>query len=391
MTAQDAATLNAPDQHVEGPGYQPRQLVLLGAGPAHLEVLASLATRPLIGVRITLVMAHPRQTHPAMLPGFVAGHYALEDCAIPLEPLVRRGGVRWLQRSAKALDADQKVVTMDDGSTLAYDWLSINTDSIQSREQAELTIPGARTHGLFVRPYEAFGALWPRVVEMGVAKALRIAVIGAGATGLELACAIRHRLPNSAVTLVTGPLPLGAEYSEPVQQRVHAVLKKRGITVLQDVVTAIEADEVRLGCGASLACDVPLLANGVQAPPWLARSGLALDAEGFVAVNPYQQSTSHSNVFAAGEVCTREDHPLPRNAVYAAQDSVALQHNLAATIAGLALKEHRPPERALHLLTCGGRTAIGTWGKYVIQGHWVWWLKNWIDLRFVAKYRSGKP
>ena len=45
------------------------------------------------------------------------------------------------------------------------------------------------------------------------------------------------------------------------------------------------------------------------------------------------------------------DRPLPRNGVYAARAGVALQNNLAAATAGLALKAHTPPERTLHLLT----------------------------------------
>jgi hypothetical protein len=204
MNVKDARAHTEPDHHAEGPGFQPRELVLLGAGHAHVNVLAALAAHPLIGVRIILVAPHPRQMYSGMVPGFVAGHYPLEDCVIPLEPLVRRSGVRWLQRSVKALDAKNNTVQLDDGSTLRYDWLSVNTGSVQNREHMDAAIPGARTHGLFVRPIEAFSALWPRVVEMGTERALRIAVIGAGAAGVELAMAIRHRFPQSAVTLVTG-------------------------------------------------------------------------------------------------------------------------------------------------------------------------------------------
>ena len=162
-------------------GYQPRQLVLLGAGHGHVQVLTTLADHPLVGARITLVAPHPRQLYSGMVPGFVAGHYTLEDCVIPLEPLVRRAGIRWLHRSVKALDAESRNVLLDDGSTLQYDWLSVNTGPVQNRSLIERDLPGAREHGLFVRPIETFGALWPKVAEMGQQKALRIAVIGAGA------------------------------------------------------------------------------------------------------------------------------------------------------------------------------------------------------------------
>lgn len=392
MTAQDASPSTyppEPEQPTEGPGYQPRTLVLLGAGHAHVQVLATLADHPLIGVNIVLVAPYPRQMYSGLVPGFVAGHYTLDDGAIPLEPLVRRAGVRWLQRSVKGLDAQQQTVQLDDGSTLHYDWLSVNTGPTQNRELLDRSIPGVREHGLFVRPIEAFSALWPKVSAMGDARPLRIAVIGAGAGGIELAFAVRHRLPSAAVTLVSGATPPGANYPAKVQEGLLAALRKRRITVLQDTAIGITASEVRLACGASLACDVPLIATGAQPPLWLANSGLALDAQGFLAVDACQRSTSHDQVFAAGDVCTRMDQPLARSGVYAVRAGPALARNLAAATSGQPLKPHLPPKATLNLLSCGDRYAIATWGHFSAQGRWVWWLKNWIDRRFVARYRKN--
>ena len=380
------------DEHTpptDSHGYQPRQLVLLGAGHAHVQVLAYLAEHPLVGARITLVAPHPRQLYSGMVPGFVAGHYALDDCVIPLEPLVRRAGIRWLHRSVRALDAPTCTIDLDDGSALHYDWLSVNTGPVQNRALIEQTMPGAREHGLFVRPIEAFGALWPKVVELGLQKPLRIAVIGAGAAGIELAMAVRQRLPNAAITLLTGPVAVAANYPPKVQHRVLAALKQRNITVLQDVALSLNGTSVHLGCGADLACDVPLIAIGAQPAPWLAASGLALDAQGFIAVNALQRSTSHPQVFATGDVSTRMDRPLARSGVYAVRAGPALAANLAAAVAGQSLKEHMPPLKTLNLISCGNRRAIASWGNFSAQGRWVWWLKDWIDRRFVAKFRGS--
>jgi len=389
MTAASPKAFSEPSHFGPAHGYQPRQLLLLGAGHAHVHVLAALAAQPLVGVRITLVAPFPRQLYSGMVPGFVAGHYTLDDCVIPLEPLVRRSGIRWLQRSVKTLDAKAQTVELDDGSTLHYDWLSVNTGSVQDREKIERDLPGAREHGLFVRPIEAFGALWPKVAEMGAARALRIAVIGAGAAGIELACAVRHRLPTAAVTLVSGAVPAGAAYPEVVQKHIMEALKERRITVLQDVAIEIKANEVRLACGAGLACDVPLIATGAQAPAWLANSGLRLDENGFIAVDEYQRSTNHSQVFAAGDVSTRMDRDLARSGVYAVRAGPALARNLAAAVGARALQPHAPPAYTLNLLSCGDRYAIATWGNYSARGRWVWWLKDWIDRKFVARYRRA--
>ena len=138
------------------PANQPQQLVLLGAGHAHLHILSQLAAQPLVGTVVTLIAAQPRQIHANMVPGYVAGHYTLQDCEIPLEPLVRRSGIRWIQRGIRALDPRQYRVQLDDGSTVAYDWLSVNSGTVPDRESVERKLPGAREHALFVRPAEAF-------------------------------------------------------------------------------------------------------------------------------------------------------------------------------------------------------------------------------------------
>ncbi|QDL55729.1 FAD-dependent oxidoreductase [Rhodoferax aquaticus] len=386
MTDTFLPTHNEHDTHVDGPGYQPRQLVLLGAGFAHLQMLAKLAQSPLIGVRIILVAPHPRQIHASMVPGFVAGHFDLDECAVAMEPLVRLGGVRWLQRSVKALNAETQFVQLDDGSRVHYDWLSVNTGAIQNRDLIDSSLPGARAHGLFIRPLEAFSALWPRISDKGNSQALRIAVIGGGASGVEMAMAVRHRLKNAAVTLVSGSTPPGANYSPSVQKRLLQALKKRRITVLQDTATRIHSDAVHLGCGARLACDVPLIALGVQAPVWLTGSGLDLDSQGFIAVDKYQRSTSHASIFAAGDVCTRTDRAWERNGVYAMRAGKTLVRNLAAVTSGARLHAHSALPHSLNLLSCGGRYAIASWGSLSAQGHWVWWLKAWIDRRFIARF-----
>ena len=366
-----------------------KHLVMLGAGHAHVHLLSTLAAQPLASVQITLVAPYPRQLYSGMVPGFVAGHYALEDCVIPLEPLLAKNGVTWLKRSAVGLDATTRQLTLDDGSTLAYDVLSVNTGPVQDRAKIEQIMPGARKHALFMRPIETFGALWPQVVTLSESRALRVAVIGAGAAGLELAMAMAQRLPTSSITLISGLAPVAANYPLAVQQRVLQALKQRHITVLPEQAVGLQAGEVLLANGARLVCDVPVIALGGQAPAWLAGSGLARDEQGFIAVDACQRATGHPEVFAVGDVSTRVDLPLARSGVYAVRAGPALLANLTATITGTPPRPHLPPARTLNLLSCGDRDAIASWGPYSAQGRWVWWLKDWIDRRFMARYRRA--
>lgn len=366
-----------------------KHLVMLGAGHAHVHMLSTLATQPLASVQITLIAPYPRQLYSGMVPGFVAGHYALEDCVIPLAPFLANTAVTWLQRSATALDANARTVTLDDGSSLTYDVLSINSGPVLDRAKIEPMMPGAREHALFVRPIEPFGALWLKVVDMGQKKSLRLAIIGGGAAGFELACAVAHRLPTASVTLLSGDAPVGANYPVNVQTLMTQALKQRQITVIQAHCVGVAAGEVLLASGARLACDVPIIAIGAQAPAWLQSSGLALDAQGFVSVDAFQRSSSHAQVFSAGDVSTRADLNLPRSGVYAVRAGVPLAKNLRAVLAGVEPSPYTPQAKTLNLLSCGNRQAVASWGKWAAQGRWVWWLKDWIDRGFIRRY--SKP
>lgn len=368
-----------------------KHLVMLGAGHAHVHMLSTLATQPLARVQITLVAPFPRQLYSGMVPGFVAGHYALEDCVINLAPLLANSEVQWLQCSAVGLDADKRTLTLDDGSTLAFDLLSVNTGAVQDRQKIEQMMPGARQHALFVRPIEAFGALWPQVVELADNKPQRVAVIGGGAAGIELACAVAHRLQGSSVTLVAGDAPVGANYPDNVRARIVRALKMRRITVLPDRATGISATSVALGNGGQLACDVPVMAIGAHAPGWLQGSALALDEQGFIAVDQFQRSVSHPEVFAAGDVASRIDRPVTRSGVYAVRAGVPLAGNLRAVLAGAEPRPYIPQTRTLNLLACGEKYAIASWGGWSAEGKWVWWLKDRIDRGFIKKYSGPAP
>lgn len=369
-----------------------KHLVLLGAGHAHVHVLEGLAARRPKDVRITLIAPQREQLYSGMVPGFVAGHYTLDQCVIPLDALLARSGAQFVAGSGASIHADAKTLTLHDGQTIAYDLLSVNTGSVMDRQKIEAAMPGAIAHALFVRPIDAFGKRWPQVAATALQQPLHLAVVGAGAAGLELAMAAAyllaapHNAPGSQVTLITGGAPPAQSYPAGVQRRIRSALARRQIAVLTDSCAGINAGEVVLGSGDRLACDIPLLAIGAQAPLWLAGSRLALDMQGFASVNRFQQSTSHAQVFAAGDVASRIDAAHSRSGVYAVHAGPPLLHNLLAALSEQPLAPYAPPARTLNLLSCGSRHAIAAWGQFSVEGAWVWHLKDRIDRQFVRRY-----
>ena len=361
-----------------------KHLLLLGGGHAHVHVLSVLAQNPFPGARVTLVSPFARLMYSGMVPGFVAGHYTLNDCVIPLAPLAARAHVKFFEGSAVAIDAAARQVMLADGQSVHYDALSLDTGPVMDRD----AIPGARDHALFVRPIEQFTRLWQAVLDLAEQRPLSVVVVGAGAAGVELAMALQFRFGERArVSLVTGGPPPLPSHPAGAQARALRALKRCGVTLFEDACSEITASHVVLARGMRLACDAPVLAIGASAPTWLAGSRLALDEQGFVATGATLQSTSHAEVFAAGDVAVRIDAPRPRSGVYAVRAGPPLALNLRRFIGGGALETYQPQVHALNLLACGERRAIASYADWSVGGRWVWWWKDRIDRAFIAMYR----
>jgi NADH dehydrogenase FAD-containing subunit len=364
-----------------------RQLVLLGSGPAHLRLLARLAKQlppgATTGIKITLISRNQRPIDAALSREFVAGRVKLDACLIDLEPLVQATKVQWLEVQAVALDATAQALLLADGQEIRYDWLSINQEPVQNRERTEQQLPGASANGLFVHPSSVFCKLWPSVLALAASKAQRVAVICDNAhtpefeiAGIEMALAIRQALPHCAVSLITGGALLASASNGSLRQVLVKTLKTKRITVLADAALAIQPGQIALASGASLACDVPVLATSAHAPPFALASGLALDANGFVAVDCAQRSTSHPNVLAVPDVDLHGDE-------------------LARALTGMTgLPFTNPSDRrsklmgGLQFVSSQDGQAITNWGGYSARGRLAAWLKHRIDRSRMASYQS---
>ena len=184
-----------------------KRLILAGGGHAHLHVLKALAARRWLGVEVLLVTPALRQIYSGMVPGWMAGHYALDQCAAPLEPLARAAGVRVLQDAVTGLDAARRLLRTSASGDLSYDVLSLDTGA--QVDSSCLAATGAAL--LPIRPLEEFVIGWSRQVELAKQRGTaNLIVVGAGAAGVELALAARYRLvrevgaENVQVSLIAG-------------------------------------------------------------------------------------------------------------------------------------------------------------------------------------------
>jgi len=374
-----------------------KDIVLLGGGHAHVAVLRRFGMRPLPGVRLTLVTRDIHTPYSGMLPGLIAGHYAYDDCHIDLGPLARFAAARLYHAEVEGLDPAARQVFVKGRPPVSYDLLSINTGSRPSTRE----VPGARQHALAVKPIDLWLQDW-QVLQAKVLAAdgpFRIAVVGGGAGGVELALATQFRLQQLlrergedparlSFELLTEDADILTDHNAGVRRRFRHVLGVRGITVYTGHrVVEVTATSLMVSGRPARAADAVLWVTRAAAPAWPGEAGLAVDHDGFIQVDQYLQSVSHPGIFAAGDVAALSD-PRPKSGVFAVRQGPVLYENLRRASVGRALRRYRPQRHFLGLISTGERHAVASRGPWSLQGAWLWTLKDRIDQRFMRRFNE---
>ena len=385
-----------------------KTLILAGAGHAHIGMLRRLSAARLkdadtIEADIHLISEQPQTIYSGMLPGWMAGHYQLHDISIDIKSLCVRAGARFIQQSlVKVNAASNKVVTTGDEQTdFDYDVLSLNTgadtdmrwlpdhngyNEHKSDSDVGAVNTYANTDVIAIRPLSTFITQWQQILkDTQQSERYQLAIIGAGAAAIELVMAaqvaLRNINRNHQVTLVCGENLLSG-FNSGFRHRVVKQLDRHGITVIRERATDYRDGKLST-THKLLPMNAVIAATGVIGSAWTASTDLEIEGNGFVAVNDKQQSVSHPNVFAVGDVATRIDKYVAHSGVHSVHGGAVEANNLLAYLKDSVMKSYQPKSRTLYLLSCGDKYAIGSWGNINLQGRWVWHLKKYIDKRFI--------
>lgn len=369
------------------------RIVLVGGGHAHVHVVKALAGAA--GIRLTLVARDLLAPYSGMLPGVVAGLYRPEDAQIDLAALAAACGAHLVHAAATSLDRANKHVTLADGLTLPYDLVSIDVGIAP----AVSTIAGAAMQAIAVKPVstflERFAAL--RAACRADTRPRRIVTIGGGAGGVELVLAMQARLladaradgrpaPQFALITAENILPNHAERVRTIFRRIFA---ERGIALHERrCAVAVDHDRVEIEGSQAITSDTVLLATGATAPAWFAATGLALDRNGFLAVAPTLQSLADPDVFAAGDCANLVESPREKAGVFAVRAGPRLADALMRRARGEHPRSWWPQRQHLAIISTGERYAVASRGRFAAEGRWVWWWKDRLDRRFMARYRT---
>jgi selenide,water dikinase len=382
-----------------------RDLVLVGGGHSHVAVLKAFGMQALPGLRITLVCTDAHTPYSGMLPGYVAGHYAYDEVHLDLVRLCAYAGARFVRAEVSGIDREARQVLLQGRPPLDYDLLAINTGSTPQLAQ----VPGAADHAIAVKPIAAFNARWLQLlasVRAGQGPR-RIAVVGAGAGGVELLLAMQYRLGNECkalglpaphFSLFSAAPEILPTHSAGVRARFMQTLQARGVHVHAGArVHAVSATGVQLLHAVAPAleqvdADAVFWVTQAAGGSWLESTGLALDADGCVRVNAFLQSQSDARIFASGDVAAFGPRSLEKAGVFAVRMGMPLARNLRHALCGLPFKPYRPQKYWLALISTGDRYAVASRGPLGFAGAWVWRWKDRIDRRFMQRFSDlGVP
>jgi selenide,water dikinase len=340
-----------------------------------VEVLRRFAIRREPGVRLTLIAREPETLYTGMLPGLIRGDYTFDQAHIDLAPLAASAGARLILAEATAIDPVARQVAVAGRPNVPFDLLSIDVGGVSA------VPPGA---GIPVKP---IGGLLNRLsaMEAGMRPGARLAVVGGGAGGTELALALSRRYREQVrIVLVCDASEPPAGAPAHARRVTRAALVEAGVELVCGVRANPGADgRLALSDGSSLEVAATLWATDIAAPAILAASGLDCDKAGCVRVGATLRSLSHDAVFAAGDCAAVEGNPRPKSGVWAVRAGALLAANLRRAAHGRTLRRWRPQADALAIVGLGGGRAVAWRNGLAISGGLVWRWKDWIDRRWI--------
>lgn len=355
-----------------------RRIVIVGGGYVGWEVARDLDAH----AEVTLIEQREAFVHvPAMIRALLQPAL-LDQAIIPYDTLLPRGRVR----RARVTKLDAGGVTLDGGEYLPADYMVIATGS-------SYAVP-FKPQGSSVESLKASS----REAREQLLAAKRVAIVGAGAVGTELAGEIAHALPDKKVSLITSESRLFPMYPQKLGTQLQKKLSAKGVEVILNQrvsnlasTSAPYAGKLALADGRVLEADLIFPVIGARGDAGLlnALPGSVEGTLGRIKTDGWMRPAAAScpNVFAAGDVAEMGDG---MTIVATTRQIPWLVKALKALMAGKAIEQLSPykPWKLAPLLLPLGPEIGNSYLPFGVVGDFVTSRFKGREL-FVPKYRKG--
>jgi len=370
-------------------------VLILGCGFGGLFAARALARAP---VRVTVLDRTNHHLFQPLLYQVATAGLAAPAIAAPIrEILAAQKNATVLYGEAERIDAARRCVVLEDGGEIRYDHLIVATGSTHSyfgHDDWAAHAPGLKTlddaFDLRRRILIAFEQAEREADRARRNAWLTFVVVGAGATGVEMAGTLaeiarhtlrgefRHYDPrNARVVLIEGGERVLPGYPPDLSEKARLQLERLGVSVwLGHLVSGVDADGVQVG-DERLAAKTVVWAAGVAASPLGATLGAPLDRASRVVVEPDLSVPGHPEISVIGDLAALPWHspPVPGTAPPAKQMGRRAAKNILLRLRGKPTEAFRYRDYG-SLATIGRSKAVALLGRMQLSGYpaWVMWL-----------------
>lgn len=345
----------------------PARICILGGGFGGLYTALYLRRFPWLkspNCQITLVEQKDRFLFSPLLYELITGELQAWEIAPSYQKLLANKDIQFHQAKIEGVDLETRQVILNTGEQLAYDYLVLAVGG-QTRTDGVL---GAAEYSLPFRTLADARNLDERLrsLEATDLSQIRVAVIGGGPSGVELACKVADRLEERGhVLLIERGDQILKSYNPAVRAAAYRALKARQVQVeLQTGIDAIQPNQITLvrdRHSIPLAVDLVLWTAGTKSIDWVHHLGCRQNSQGQLLTLPTLQLVERPEVFVLGDMAEIQyDDPrrrVPTTAQAAYQQADCAARNLKAALKGKPLRHFR----YLHLgdmLTLGINAAV---------------------------------
>lgn len=341
---------------------QTTRICILGGGFGGLYTALRLSQLPWEKPQrpeIILIDHNDRFLFSPLLYELLTGELQTWEIAPPFEELLANTGVRFTQAAVAGIDVDERRVQLQNGPEFSYDRLVLalggETPLDMAPGVAEYTLPFRNLADAY-RLEERL-----RILEESNADKIRIAIVGAGYSGVELACKLAERLGERGrlrlIELSDMILRTSPNFNREAAQKA---LDDRNVWIdLETEVESIGADTISLlykGQVDTIPVDLVLWTVGTRVAPVVRSLPLKHNKRGQLTTNPTLQVVDHPEIFALGDLADSRDaegQQVPSTAQAAFQQADYTAWNIWASLTGRPLL----PFRYQHL---GEMMTLGT-------------------------------
>jgi NADH dehydrogenase len=394
----------------------PHRVLILGGGFAGLVAAQTLNRAD---VDVTLLDKRNFHLFQPLLYQVATGSLSPAEIAAPIRAVLsRQKNVEVLLGEAVDIDPAAKKVLLADGDAFPYDTLIIATGSQSSyygndqwRENAPSLKSIEEATKMRHKLLYAFERAERAETEAEERAWLNFVIVGAGATGLELAGALaeiahhtlkhdfrRIRPQEARIILMEGGPRVLPPYPEDLSAKAEKLVKNLGVEIMLGAfVTNIDAEGVSYRHGdtsGTVPARTVFWAGGVTATPFARKVAVRLNAEtdhpGRFKVNPDLTLPNHPEIFVLGDLALANDtkgNPLPGVAQVAIQGGRYAGKLIKARLAGRSL----PPFKYFNkgdMAVIGRAAAVASIFGIHVSGFIAWFIWLFIHLMYIVEFQN---